>query len=323
MKILVTGGAGYIGSHTCKALAAAGHNVVVYDNLSSGHREFAKFGEFEHGDIRDTQYLKDCLVRHKPEGVIHFAASSDVGESVRDPGKYFSNNVSGTLSLLQAMRDSHITNIVVSGTCSVYGQPEQMPISENCALQPINPYGATKLFMERMLADFHTAHNFNWTSLRYFNAAGNSPDGDIGEWHIPETHLVPRVIFAALGKIDVIEIFGNDYPTPDGSCIRDYIHVDDLAKAHILAMEKLVKGGASKAYNLGTGHGTSVFEIISGVNKISGKTVPVRIAPGRQGDTAQLVADAGLAARELGWRPEKNLETMLNDAWNFFVKRKF
>lgn len=317
MKVFVTGGAGYIGSHACKALAAHGHNVVVYDNLSTGHREFARFGDFEYGDIRDLQNLRVCLGRHKPDGVIHFAASAYVGESVENPGKYFSNNVTGTLSLLQAMRDEGISNIVVSGTCAVYGQPEKMPISEDCQLAPMNPYGASKLFMERMLADFRRAHGISWTSLRYFNAAGSSAAGEIGERHDPETHLIPRAILAALGKADPLCIFGDDYPTPDGTCIRDYIHVDDLAKAHILALERLQNGGESKAFNLGTGRGASVLEIISGINRISGRKIPQQIAPRRPGDPAILVANFQSARKELNWEPEKGLEEMLADAWNY------
>lgn len=323
MKICVTGGAGYIGSHTCKALAAAGHEVVVYDNLSTGHREFARFGAFQHGDIRDTQSLRACFARHRPDGVIHFAASAYVGESVLDPGKYFSNNVGGTFSILQAMRDEGVKNIVVSGTCAVYGQPAKMPIAEDCQPDPINPYGASKLFMERMLADFNAAHGLGWTSLRYFNAAGSSRDGEIGEWHEPETHLIPRVILAALGRIEAVDVFGDDYPTDDGTCVRDYIHVDDLASAHIKAIERLSAGGESLALNLGTGRGSSVREIISGVEKVSGRKVPARVRERRAGDPAILVADAALARRELGWEPEKNLDAMLSDAWKYLAGNRF
>lgn len=317
MKILVTGGAGYIGSHTCKALAQAGHEVVVYDNLSTGHREFVKFGDFEYGDVRDTQQLRKCLAKYRPDGVIHFAASAYVGESVQNPGKYFSNNVGGALSLLEAMVAEGVPNIVASGSCAVYGQPDIIPISEDCPTNPINPYGASKLFMERMLADFHTAHAVNWTSLRYFNAAGSSPDGSIGEWHDPETHLIPRVIFAALGKIEAIEIFGSDYPTQDGTCIRDYIHVDDLAKAHILAMERLIAGGESRAYNLGTGKGASVLEIVSGLETITGRKIPVKFAERRPGDPAVLIAEATAAQNDLPWQPEQELQAILLDAWNY------
>lgn len=322
MKICVTGGAGYIGSHTCKALAAAGHDVIVYDNLSTGHREFVRWGEFIHGDIRDTQKLRACLKKHRPDGIIHFAASAYVGESVQDPGKYFSNNVVGTLSILEAMRDEEIRNIVVSGTCAVYGQPAQVPIAESCPPNPINPYGASKLFMERMLADFGAAHQLAWVSLRYFNAAGGSPEGEIGEWHFPETHLIPRIILAALGKLPGIDIYGVDYPTQDGTCVRDYIHVDDLARAHLLAMTHLLRGGGSMAINLGTGKGSSVREIIDGISAIAPGPVPVNARARRDGDPPCLVADASRARNILGWQAERPLETILNDAWNFLRNRE-
>lgn len=317
MKICVTGGAGYIGSHTCKALVDAGHTVVVFDNLSTGHRDFVRWGQLVHGDIQETTKLRACLKQFRPDGIIHFAASAYVGESVQNPGKYFRNNVAGTLSILEAMRDEGVNAIVVSGTCAVYGQPERVPIVENYPPNPINPYGASKLFMERMLADFAVAHGIGWMSLRYFNAAGSSPDGEIGELHSPETHLIPRVMLAALGRLPAIEVYGTDYPTPDGTCIRDYIHVEDLAKAHILAIEHLLGGGECMALNLGTGHGSSVRQIIDGVTEISGSLVPYCDRERRAGDPGCLVADAGNARRVLGWRAEKSLQTMLRDAWRF------
>lgn len=319
MKICVTGGAGYIGSHACKALAQAGHEVMAYDNLSTGHRKFVQWGPLWHGDIRDTARFRACLREFRPDGVIHFAAHAYVGESVINPGKYFSNNVGGTLSILEAMRDEDCPAIVVSGTCAVYGEPKETPISETCPVAPINPYGASKLFMERMLADFAAAHGLRWTSLRYFNAAGSSPAGEIGELHEPETHLIPRVMFAALGKIDAIDIFGTDYPTPDGTCIRDYIHVDDLAQAHILALERLLNGGESMPLNLGTEHGSSVREIVRGVEEITGRHVPFRNRERRPGDPASLVANASRAYEVLGWKAQKSLHDMLLDAWNFLA----
>lgn len=322
MRICVTGGAGYIGSHVCKALAEAGHEVVVYDNLSTGHRRFVQWGPLRHGDIRDSVRFRACLREFRPEGIIHFAASAYVGESVVNPGKYFSNNVTGTLSILEAMRDEDCPAIVVSGTCAVYGEPQSVPISETCPTKPINPYGASKLFMERMLSDFATAHNLRWVSLRYFNAAGSSAQGEIGELHFPETHLIPRVMLAALGKIEAIDIFGTDYPTSDGTCIRDYIHVDDLAKAHVLALKYLLDGGANMVLNLGTGQGVSVHEIIQGVTEISGRAVPCRVMARRPGDPAILVADATRAANILKWRFQKDLRAMLQDAWNFFITQK-
>ena len=321
MKVLVTGGAGYIGSHTCKELALQGHTPIVYDNLSTGHREFVRYGDFVHGDILDTQCLRAAMRRHKPDGVIHFAAFAYVGESVQNPGKYFHNNVSGTLSILQAMRDENVPSIVVSSTCAVYGQPEQVPIPVSCPTAPINPYGASKLFMERMLADFHTAHGLKWAALRYFNAAGCDADGEIGEWHEPETHLIPRVIWAAQGKIDALQIFGDDYPTPDGTCIRDYVHVRDLAQAHILALQHLALGQESRAFNLGTGTGFSVREIIEGVEKVSGKKVPCTMAPRRPGDPARLIADASESAEVLGWHCEHSvLENILESALRWSEK---
>lgn len=321
MKILVTGGAGYIGSHTCKELAKQGHCVVVYDNLSTGHRAFVQWGDFEHGDIRDTEKLRACLRTHRPDGIIHFAASAYVGESVLDPGKYFRNNVVGTLSIIEAMRDEGVRNIVVSGTCAVYGQPDIVPISEVCRPDPINPYGASKLFMERMLADFETAHGLRWLSLRYFNAAGSSPLGEIGELHTPETHLIPRVMMAALEQIPAIDIFGTDYDTPDGTCIRDYIHVDDLAQAHILAMAHLLKNGESLPLNLGTEKGFSVREIIKGTEKITGRPIPCEEGPRRHGDPACLIADATRASGILGWQAKASLDKILIDAWNYLSRQ--
>lgn len=317
MRICVTGGAGYIGSHTCKALAQGGHEVYVYDNLSTGHREFARFGEFIHGDINDGAALRRCFSQIHPDAVIHFASSIEVSESVRDPGKYYRNNVCGSLSLLEAMTAEGVPAIVVSGSCAVYGQPEQVPIAETCPINPVSPYGWTKFFMERMLADFQRAHDLRWMSLRYFNAAGCSEEGEIGELHSPETHLIPNVIRACLGRIPPLNIFGNDYPTPDGTCVRDYIDVRDLASAHVLAAEKLLAGGPSGAVNLGTGKGTSVLEIVKGVENISGRKVPCNFSPRRPGDPPLLVADAAKARESLGWQAQVPLNEMLANAWNF------
>lgn len=322
MKAFVTGGAGFIGSHTSKALARAGHDVMVYDNLSTGHRSFVRWGEFIHGDIQETQKLRNCFRCWKPDVVIHFAANAYVGESVHNPGKYFRNNVAGTLCILEAMRDECVKNIVVSGTCAVYGQPEQIPITEKTPTKPINPYGTSKLFMEQILADFEMAHQINWMSLRYFNAAGSDPAGEIGELHSPETHLIPRVVMAALGIIPEIEVFGGDYPTPDGTCIRDYIHVEDLARAHILGAEHLLKAGVSKPLNLGTGRGASVQEIISNLENITDRRIPQSVKKRRAGDPACLVADATAATATLGWKAEKSLEDMLGDTWNYLREHK-
>lgn len=320
MRVMVTGGAGYIGSHTCKALAQAGHEVMVYDNLVTGHREFAQWGDFEYGDINDARALARSIRKFHPDAIIHFAAFSQVGESMADPGKYYHNNIGGTLGILNAMRDEGVGSIVVSGSAAVYGQPKKTPITEDMPLMPINPYGASKMFMERMLADFAAACGIKWMSLRYFNAAGSSPECEIGEMHNPETHLVPRIMLAALNKAPAIQLFGTDYPTPDGTCIRDYIHVDDLARAHVLAAAHLDNGGKSMALNLGTGRGYSVREVIEGARKISGKNFPVIEKERRAGDPPSLVADASLAGEVLNWKAQKNLDAMLEDAWNFLSK---
>jgi len=320
MRILVTGGAGYIGSHTCKALAHQGHTVVTYDNLSTGHRELVRWGDFLYGDILDTQRLRACIRQHHIEGIIHFAASAYVGESVINPGKYFRNNVCGTLSILDAMRDEGVPYIVVSGTCAVYGSPEKMPITEDTPTNPINPYGASKLFMERMLADYEKGHGIKWMSLRYFNAAGCDPDGETGEWHEPETHLIPRALMAAAGQIPALEIFGDDYPTPDGTCIRDYIHVTDLADAHIRGMAFLKGDGLSQALNLGTGKGISVRDIITSVRNTTGRDVPFSVTPRRDGDPACLIANNDNAGFLLGWRPNhSNIETLVRTAWRWHL----
>lgn len=319
MNLCVTGGAGYVGSHTCSRLAEMGHNVVVVDNLSTGHREFAQWGEFIEADIRDTDTLKNTFRKHKIEGVIHFAAHSLVGESVQMPEKYYDNNVGGTLSLLNAMLAENVGKIVVSGTCAIYGQPSRVPIDESMPSKPLSPYGETKLIMERMLGYFANAHGLAWMSLRYFNAAGASADGKIGEWHVPETHLIPRVMQEALANCGTLEIYGSDYQTHDGTCIRDYVHVDDLAKAHQVGIEFLEKGGENCALNLGTGKGTSVKEIIHGVEEISGRNIKVEYKDRRAGDAAILVADSGLAYKILGWKAEKNIKDILASAWNYIT----
>jgi len=322
MKILVTGGAGYIGSHACKHLLRHGHDVVVYDNLSTGFRELARWGEFEHGDILDEARLRECLRRHRPDGVIHFAALSQVGESVRDPGAYYRNNVGGTISLLDAMRAEGVKRIVMSGTAAVYGQPDHMPITEDFPTEPLNPYGAGKLFMERMLRDHAAACGLNWISLRYFNAAGADPDGETGEMHDPETHLIPRIFMAVSGKIAELELFGGDYPTPDGTCVRDYIHVADLATAHRIALEYLNTGGESGAFNLGTGRGASVKEVLDAAARPCGCPVPFRMAPRRAGDPAELVADPARARAVLGWTPlHSGMDEIMRTAWAWFNRR--
>lgn len=321
MNIFVTGGAGYIGSHVCKLLTVSGHSVVVYDNLSTGHRELARWGDFIHGDVRDVSRLRGALRGRGIDGVMHFAARSSVGESVIDPGLYYSNNTYGTLCLLEAMREAGIARFVLSGTASVYGDPDIQPISEDLPLRPVSPYGSSKLFAEGILADFDRAHGIRWVSLRYFNAAGSDPEGETGEHHDPETHLIPRVLMAAAGTLPGIDLYGDDYDTPDGTCIRDYIHVDDLARAHVMAMEYLAAGGTSAAMNLGTGTGLSVREIIAMSEALTGHKVPVTLRPRRAGDPSVLVADAGRAAAVLGWKPEcSNAEHIITTAWNWISK---
>lgn len=320
-KVLVTGGAGYIGSHTCKALLGAGYEPVVFDNLSAGYESFVQWGELIHGDIMDTALLTQVMQTVKPIGVIHFASFIQVGESVELPGKYYRNNTGGSLSILEAMRASGVENIVVSSTAAVYGEPEIVPIAESSPMAPLNPYGASKLMMERLLDDFEHAHGLRSAALRYFNAAGGDPDGDVGERHNPETHLIPRVFMAAEGEIPALKLFGDDYPTPDGTCVRDYIHVRDLASAHRLALEKLAQGEKVLKLNLGTGTGYSVMQIIKASEKITGKSVPYSIGPRRPGDVPALVAQAGKARDVLGWEPVcSGLDNILETAWRWYVK---
>jgi UDP-arabinose 4-epimerase len=319
--VLVTGGAGYIGAHTCKALSRAGFLPVVYDNLVYGHERAVQWGPLERGDIGDGQRLREVFKKYQPMAVLHFAAYAYVGESVVDPGKYYRNNVAGSLTLLEAMQAAQIRNIVFSSTCATYGMPDRLPIAETAAQNPINPYGASKLMVERMLADFGIAHGMGYVGLRYFNAAGADPDGQIGEDHDPETHLIPLVLDAASGRRPDIAIFGTDYDTPDGTCIRDYIHVADLASAHVLALQALRAGKPSGFYNLGNERGYSVREVIAAVERISGLRVPVTLSPRRPGDPAALVSDATRAREELGWRPAyPGLDDMVKTAWAWHQK---
>ena len=316
--VLVTGGAGYVGSHACKALAAAGYTPVVYDNLVKGHRWAVKWGPLEEGDLLDRERLYGVLGEHKPAAVMHFAAYSDVGESVVNPAKYYRNNVLGTLTLLEAMRDSGIDHVVFSSTCAVYGEPRSTPISESQPLDPINPYGATKLAVEHMLGDFGKAHGLNSVSLRYFNAAGADPDGEIGEVHQPETHLIPLVLDVALGSRPRISVFGDDYATPDGTCVRDYIHVADLADAHILALEAILSRGTLPSVNLATGQGASVMEVIMAARGVTGRDIEFDVTPRRPGDPPVLVANAELAKTVLGWTAKRpSLDCQIQDAWRW------
>lgn len=320
MNILVTGGAGYIGSHACKALALAGYTPISYDNLVYGHRWAVKWGPLEEGDIADRERLNEVIAKYQPAAVMHFAAYAYVGESMQDPGKYYRNNFAGTLTLLEAMRDHGIDKLIFSSTCATYGVPEIVPIREDHTQRPINPYGASKLMIERMLQDFDAAHGLRSISLRYFNAAGADPDGEIGEAHDPETHLIPLVLNAAAGKCRAITVYGDDYDTPDGTCIRDYIHVCDLADAHVLALKALEGEAKTTAYNLGNGHGFSVKQVIETSERVSGKAVPVVLGQRRAGDPDRLVGDSTRIRSELGWNPRYvELQLMISSAWQWHV----
>lgn len=298
--ILVTGGAGYIGSHACKALAEAGHVPITYDNLSIGNRWAVRWGPLEIGDIHDASRLHDVMRKHRPEGVIHFAARALVGESVSHPTLYYRDNIGGALSVLDAVRTHDVGAFVFSSTCAVYGQPDAMPIAEDVPPRPMNPYGASKLMVERILADYHAAYGLPFMALRYFNAAGASASGEIGERRDVETHLIPLAIEAALGRRPPLTILGDDYPTPDGTPVRDYIHVEDLALAHLRALDLLLGGGAAQVVNLGTGRGHSVSEVLSAIEAVSGRRVPTTVGPRRPGDPPELVAAAAAARQLLG-----------------------
>jgi UDP-glucose-4-epimerase GalE len=317
MRTLVTGGAGYIGSHTVRRLLAGGHEVTVFDNLSAGHRAAVPAGLLIEGDLRDGGLLKRVMADRRIDAVVHFAASVNVGESVTDPALYYANNVAGSLSLLDACREAGVSRLVFSSTCATYGTPEAVPITEGEKQRPINPYGNTKLAVERALADFAPAYGLGCCFFRYFNAAGASPDGGIGEDHRPETHLLPLAIAAAAGRRPPLDLFGTDYPTPDGTCVRDYVHVDDLADAHALALDRLTPGEV-RAFNLGTGRGQSVRQVIRAVEAVTGMAVPFVERPRRAGDPPELVADASLVRREWGWEPKyREFEQVVETAWNW------
>jgi UDP-glucose-4-epimerase GalE len=320
--VLVAGGAGYIGSHTCKALSAAGYTPVVFDNLSSGHEWAVQWGPLCIGDIQDADALADVIDRHQPIAIIHFAADALVGESVTDPAKYYRNNTFGSFNLLETARRKGVNNIVFSSTCASYGIPTVLPIPEEHPQVPINAYGSSKLAVEHMLAHYAPAYGLNSVALRYFNAAGASPDGDLGEEHDPETHLIPLAIGAALGSRPPLRIFGTDYDTPDGTAIRDYIHVCDLADAHVAALRYLLTGGATTRINLGTGEGMSVRQMIALIEKTLGVALPCEEAPRRAGDPPVLIAEARKAAAELGWRPRSSTpEQIIESACRWHAAR--
>ncbi len=319
MKILITGGAGYIGSHVNKELNKLGYETIVVDNLVNGHRELVRWGKLYEVDLLNKGALRDILESERIDAVMHFAAFAYVGESVREPKKYYLNNVVGTLSLLEAMLEAGVDKLIFSSTCAVYGNPKYIPIDEEHPKNPINPYGRSKLAVEHMLEDFGRAYGLRYVSLRYFNAAGADPEGEIGEWHEPETHLIPNVIYAALGIKPYVEVFGTDYNTEDGTCVRDFIHVSDLASAHVRALEYLINGGESCALNLGAGEGYSVRRILELVERISGRSFEVKYSQRREGDPPVLISDPSKAKKVLGWEAEYGIEDIIRTAFNWHV----
>lgn len=318
--VLVVGGAGYIGSHTCLDLANKGYTPVVFDNFSNGHREFVKWGPAEEGDIRDRARLDEVLAKHKPAAILHFAALIEVGESVKDPVSFYENNVIGTLTLLSAAQAAAINAFVFSSTCATYGLPQSVPLDETHRQVPINPYGRTKYIVEQALADYDQYKSLRSVVLRYFNAAGADFEGRIGEWHQPETHAIPLAIDAALGRRQGFKVFGSDYETRDGTCVRDYIHVLDLADAHVRAVEYLLKGGDSVALNLGTGTGTTVKELLGAIEEVSNRPFPVEYIGRREGDSHTLVANNDKARDVLGWVPQYDLSEIIRSAWAWHAK---
>jgi UDP-arabinose 4-epimerase len=316
--ILVTGGAGFVGSHACKALARAGYKPVTFDNLERGHDWAVKWGPLERGDLRDESELRRAFEMWEPWAVMHFAAFAYVGESNVDPLKYYDNNVGGTGNLLKACAAFECKNVVFSSSCATYGIPSRLPLAEDDAQQPVNPYGYTKLVAERMLREVDAAHGIRHVALRYFNAAGADPDGELGELHEPETHLIPLVLFAAMGRQPSINVFGNDYPTPDGTCIRDYVHVSDLADAHVAAVDWLAAGKVSSSFNLGNGRGFSVGEVIRTTEQVTGLAIKTEVSPRRSGDPPVLISDSSKARKLLGWEPKfPDLSQQIDHAWKW------
>ncbi len=320
--VLVVGGAGYIGSHMVKMLRTSGYVPVVLDDLSNGHREAVQGAELIVGDIGDTVLVDRVISSYKPFAVMHFAGFIEVGESVRDPGKYYRNNVMGTQLLLERMRAHGVNKFVFSSTAAIYGNPEYVPIDEAHPKQPINPYGRSKLMVEQILMDYDRAYDLKSFCFRYFNAAGADPSGELGESHNPETHLIPIILQVASGRRKNFTIFGDDYPTADGTCIRDYVHVDDLCSAHLAALRRLQAGAASASYNLGNGNGFSILQVIESVKRVTGRVITSEIGPRRLGDPPSLVADSRKAKNELGWSPQyQSLDTIISHAWGWELKR--
>ncbi len=320
--ILVTGGAGYIGSHGVRQLQRAGYQTLIVDNLIYGHRDFAEKSEHLIGDLQDAAFVQDVFARYQIRAVMHFAAFAYVGESVKEPAKYYRNNLVATLNVLDAMRQHGVKLFIFSSTCATYGEPEEIPIAETHPQRPINPYGRSKLMVEHILHDYDAAYGIKFVSLRYFNAAGADPEGGIGEDHTPETHLIPLLLDVAIGKRESITIYGNDYPTPDGTCIRDYIHVTDLADAHVLGLKYLEAGGKSDVFNLGNGNGFSVKDVHAMAEWVTGKPIKAIIGERRAGDPARLIASAEKAKRILGWQPRfADLETIIRTAWQWHQER--
>ena len=317
-NILIVGGAGYIGSHMCKYLANRGYRPLVLDNLICGHRAAVKWGPLLEGSAGNEDFLHRVFSEYPVDAVMHFAAFCYVGESVENPAKYYENNVSNTIALLKVMVERNVGNFIFSSSCATYGEPREIPICEDHPQRPINPYGRTKLMVEEILADFRDAYGLAYVSLRYFNAAGADPGGELGEDHRPETHLIPLVLQTALGRRTHVEVFGDDYPTPDGTCVRDYIHIEDLAGAHFLALERLLNGGPGGQFNLGNGDGYSVKQVLQTAGRVTGQAIPARIVARRAGDPAILVGSSEKAFQELGWRPNlPELEAIVRTAWNW------
>ena len=317
-RVLITGGAGYIGSHAAKVLRQAGREPVVFDDLSCGHAHAVRWGPLVEGDIRNADALRAAIRQYRPDAVMNFAARIEVGEGEKNPAHFYDNNVAGMLNLVRVMLEEDVNSLVFSSTCAIYGDPERLPLTEDLPKRPVSVYGRSKWMAEQMLEDISRAHGLRFAALRYFNAAGADPDGEIGEEHDPETHLIPNAIKAAMGMGGPMKLFGNDYPTPDGTCIRDFIHVTDLAEAHLLAADRLHGGSGNLQLNLGTGEGRTVLEVLKSIEKATGRAVPHTISPRRPGDAVALYSDASKVKSTLGWTPKlSDIDTIVSTAWNF------